>query len=94
MPGGDAPERVVFNTLKRIKWAETWTHVARDIDLVHDACTTAMTLADHHEWVRAAAVKLMCNSDTLWHAMCVEWAKRLSVDEAASIVNPIRDALP
>lgn len=94
LPGSDAPERVVFNSLKPKKFAETWSHIARDIDLVQDACTTAMTLADHHEWVRAAAIKLMCNSDTLWHALCIEWAKRLSIEEAAKIVNPIRDALP
>jgi predicted ATPase len=94
LPGGDAPERVVFGVLKSLKWGSVWSYVARDVDLVQEACTTAMTLADHHEWIRAAAAKLMCNSATLWHAMCVEWARRLPKDQAMKIVNPIFDALP
>ena len=94
LPGGDAPERVVFNCLKRAKWGDVWSRVARDVDAVNDACTNAMTLADHHEWPRIAAKELMCRSDTLWHAMCVEWAKRVSPDEARRITNPIVDVLP
>jgi hypothetical protein len=94
LPGGDAPERVVFNALTALKWADVWAHVARDKDLVQEACVSAATLNDHHDWVRAAAQKLMCNPETLWHAMCVEWAKRLPSDEAQTVVNPVRDALP
>jgi hypothetical protein len=93
LPGGDAPERVVFGALKTIKWGNVWSHIARDIDSVNDACLNAMTLADHHEWTRMAAKELMCRADTLWHAMCVEWAQRLPADEAKVVINPIVDAL-
>jgi predicted ATPase len=94
LPGGDAPERVVFRALKAIKWGTVWSRIARDIDLVNEACTTAMTLSDNHEWVRSAARHLMCGPATLWHAMCIEWAIRLSKEDASKIVNPIVDALP
>lgn len=94
LPGGDAPERVVFGALKKLKWGNVWSHIARDIDAVSDACVNAMTLADHHEWTKMAAKNLLCRSDALWHAMCVEWARKLPADEAAKIVNPVVDALP
>jgi len=53
-----------------------------------------MTLADHHDWIRFAANQLMCGGDSLWHAMCIEWAKRLPASEATPIVEAIADALP
>jgi predicted ATPase len=94
LPGGDAPERVVFRALKAVNWRNVWSRIARDIDGVSDACSNAMTLADHHEWTRVASKELMCRPDTLWHAMCVEWAMGLQENEAKKIVNPILDALP
>jgi hypothetical protein len=33
---------------------------ARALDAGVDACSKAMTLADHHEWVRLAANQLKC----------------------------------
>jgi predicted ATPase len=94
LPGNDAPERVVFKDLKVKKWAAVWTHVARDIDSVAEACNKAMLLSDHHEWTRDAAQKLMCARETLWHAMCIEWAKGLDPQQAKRIIDPIVDALP
>ena len=51
LPGGDAPEQVVFKALKSSHWGDLWSRVGRDTGVVKDACTKAMTL-DHHEWVR------------------------------------------
>jgi predicted ATPase len=95
LPGGDAPERVVFNTLKSggPKWGDLWVRLARDLSLVDDSCTNAMTLNDHHDWVRFAANRLMCGGDILWQAMCAEWSKRLSDQDADKIIQPIEDVL-
>jgi len=92
---GDAPERVVFNTLRSAapKWGDLWTRIARDISEVADACTNAMTLGDHHDWVRFAANQLLFGGDTLLQAMCVEWAKKVPQREAARITQVIEDAL-
>jgi predicted ATPase len=93
LPGGDAPEQVVFKILREKKWGNLWTRIARDISRVSDACTRAMTLGDHHEWVRYSANELMCGGDILWQAMCAEWASFLSSDDAAKIVLPIEEVL-
>jgi predicted ATPase len=95
LPGGDAPERVVFNSLRSAapRWGDLWTRIARDISEVADACTNAMTLGDHHDWVRFAANQLLCGGDTLWQAMCAEWAKKVPQQEAARITQVIEDAL-
>lgn len=93
LPGGDAPEQVVFKTLKDRRWGSLWTRIARDISRVSNSCARAMTLGDHHEWIRYAANELMCGGDILWQAMCAEWASFLNKDEAAKVVRPIEEAL-
>lgn len=76
LPGDDAPERVVFRDLRARNWGDLWVRIGRDVALVSDACTNAMTLGDHHDWVRMAANQLLCGGDILWQAMCAEWAKQ------------------
>lgn len=94
LPGGDAPERVVFRTLKSRAWGDIWARIGRDTSDVDDACTNAMTLGDHHEWTRFAANQLRCGGNTLWQAMCAEWARNLAANDASPILDSIADALP
>lgn len=89
LPGSDAPERVIFARLRRERWGDLWTRVGRDISLVADACERATLLGDHHDWVRFAANQLRCGGDTLWQAMCAEWAARSN----SSDLNFIGDAI-
>jgi predicted ATPase len=94
LPGGDAPEQVVFKELRAKSWADLWVSVNRDTSLVQDACTNAMTL-DHHEWVKFAANRMHYGASALWRAMCAEWAKHcLTPSRAQEVLRPILDALP
>ena len=93
LPGGDAPERVVFEKLQRERWRHLWTRIGRDIALLSDSCERAMTLADHHEWVRSTANQLMCGGDVLWQAMCCEWADVTPKEDVQYIVDSIGDVL-
>lgn len=93
LPGGDAPERVVFEELRSIHWRDLWTRISRDVAGVSDACERAMTLADHHEWVRSAAITLLCGGDNLWHAMCCEWSEATAVEEVQYLLDDVADAL-
>jgi hypothetical protein len=94
LPGGDAPEQVVFKELRAKNWANLWAQVARQISVVQDACTNAMTL-DHHQWVAFAANHMRYGADALWRAMCAEWSKKcLSKADAQRVIRPIIDALP
>lgn len=92
LPGGDAPERVVFEGLRRADWGDVWTRVGRDLAGVADACSQSMLLGDHHDWVRVAANQLRCGGDVLWQAMCAEWSKR-NGPASAPLVAAIEEAL-
>lgn len=94
LPGEDAPERVVFEALKDRKWVNLEARLGRSYSAVADACEKALTLTDHHDWVRQAAAQLVLGSDTLWQAMCAEWAAAyLAKDQALDMAQKIGDLL-
>lgn len=93
LPGGDAPEQVIFRSLRESGWGNLWSRVARDTGIVKDACAKAMTL-DHHDWVRYAANDMRTSPDALWRSMCAEWAEHLPTTEADKVIKPILSALP
>ena len=93
LPGDDAPERVIFAALKARDWKGIPDRVGREHSKVADACARVMVSSNHHEWVDDAATKLILAGDTLWQAMCAEWAKELPKSEARKVTQPIDDAL-
>ncbi len=94
LPGKDAPERVVFEALAKINWGDLWTRLIRDSVLIADACSSSLSLSDHHDWVTEASKKLGFASNILWHAMCAEWVEKCLEDSDYSrIVQYIEDLL-
>ena len=89
LPGGDAPERVVFEGLRGKNWGEVALRVSRKSAAVADALSRAMTVGDHHEWVNMAATQLQCSGENLWQSMCAEWAKTLEPAQIKPIVDAI-----
>jgi predicted ATPase len=94
LPGEDAPERVVFEALQALNWKGLSERTGRGFADVADACSRAMANTDHHDWVTQAANQLILSSDTLWQAMCAEWAEKcLYVADAVRTIQPIEDIL-
>jgi hypothetical protein len=74
LPGGDAPEPLVFADLQKIGWGKVSDRTGRAYADVADACTQAMALTEHHDWVKSAATKLVSPGEILWQAMSAEWS--------------------
>ena len=74
-------------------WGDIHTRISRDYADVSDACQKAMTLSNHHEWVKAAANQLKCGGDVLWQAMCSEWSIMEPIADVQYLLEGIRDAL-
>ena len=95
LPGGDAPERVVFEGLHAINWGNLSARTGRAYNDIADACTRALASNSHHEWVSLAAGRLLLGGDILWQAMCAEWATAgLPEPAGRAIADVIRAALP
>lgn len=94
LPGDDAPEQIVFKQLQSKGWTNIYTRIGRESSLVHDACTRAMTIPEHHDWVALAATELKCSGETLWQAMCAEWVLHcLTGEDAKRVCDAIGDTL-
>ena len=94
LPGGDPPERVVFAGLRDVGWANLSGRISRDAASINDACRRAMTVPEHHDWLRRAANELRCGTETLWQAMCAEWAATcMTPAQSEAIVGPIEALL-
>jgi energy-coupling factor transporter ATP-binding protein EcfA2 len=94
LPGGDAPELVVFTSLQRFAWGKLRERIGRPYAEVADACVKAMALTDHHDWVNNAASKMTLPGETLWQAMCAEWATScLDSETAKPLVQIVADLL-
>jgi predicted ATPase len=76
LPGGDAPERVVFEGLCAKGLDGVANRISRYASDVSDAANAAMLLSDHHEWVRFAADRLAIPGNLMWQRMCAEWCVR------------------
>jgi predicted ATPase len=94
LPGDEAPERVVFGRLAEKNWPGMAQRVGRGTSETIDALTKSTALADHKEWVRDAADRLLLGGDVLWQAACAAWAQNCATsEELEMIVKPIATAL-
>jgi hypothetical protein len=94
LPGEDAPERVVFESLKPRRWVGVDTRIGRQYARVVDVLERAMTLTNHHEWVTKAGTELLVGGDTLWQAMTAEWAANcLDAREGHAVAQLVTDML-
>lgn len=87
LPGIDAPERAVFEALRKIGWRDVWTRVKRSLPDTAAACEASMNLGDHHDWITYAAKQLALSPDVLWHAMCGEWAEKCVPESAVKAIE-------
>jgi predicted ATPase len=94
LPGDDAPEQVIFNELRAKNWGALAGRTGRPFAEIADQCARVMAGGNHHEWIDSAASALVLGGDTLWAAMCAEWASScLTPERAAKVIQPIEDAL-
>jgi predicted ATPase len=94
LPGTEAPERVIFEALATAEWAKLDQLTSREFAKVADACSKAMNLPDHHQWILDAASPLALGGNDLWRAMCAAWAAEcLSQEDADAIAQIVEDAL-
>lgn len=94
LPGGDAPERVVFEGMASLGWSDIAKRLSRSESEVIDACNAAITSGDHHTWLKYAADRLVVGTKVLWQALCSEWCKKcLKTLDARLITDAIKELM-
>jgi hypothetical protein len=94
LPGGDAPERVVFEGLIEKGLEGVAARLGRSPSDVSEACSAASLVSDHHDWVKFAADRLKVRGDVLWQCMCAEWSRKCATEqEGLSVGDAIMEAI-
>ncbi|TBN37718.1 ATP-binding protein [Paracoccus subflavus] len=94
LPGDDAPERVVFEGLQQAGWRGVAERIGRGSAETIDALNNAMTLANHHDWIKSSGDRLVVGGEILWQALASSWATGCATQEQiTSISQPVTDAL-
>ncbi|MFS8103470.1 AAA family ATPase [Lentzea alba] len=91
LPGGDAPERVVFNGLTEEQWGKVAQRLAvREGDLL-DAVDDAKRLENSHTWPRrtAEALGARFRASRVWDDAAAVWAEELDADVRSEFVNAL-----
>ncbi|MDW6003308.1 ATP-dependent nuclease [Vibrio mangrovi] len=94
LPGEDAPERQLFEDLQQIAWQGISPLINRSHSDFVSAAENALTLPDHHEWIKSVADRITIGTEELWRAMCRVWLDS-SADETVGddIIERIDDLL-
>jgi hypothetical protein len=94
LPGEDAPERVVFESLKSHAWPDIASRIGRGASETIDALNAAMALANHHDWIKSCGDRLTLGGDILWQVMASSWANNCATTaQLETVVQPVSDAL-
>ncbi|MDE2481541.1 MAG: AAA family ATPase [bacterium] len=80
IPGGDAPEKVIFSSLHALYQEELSKRLGIDEAAVVRGLYAAMTLPDHHDWLPHVAQQWNKNRDYIWTTMCQIWVKSMAED--------------
>lgn len=94
LPGDDAPEICIFEALTGIGYIGVAQRIARSHSDLINYCQTAMTLPDHHDWIKSVADNIVCGGNELWRAMCRCWVENIYKPNSSDyIITAIRDKL-
>jgi len=94
LPGNDAPERVIFEALDQENWPGVAANIARSHADFVDFAQNAMTLQNHHEWIKAVADNIIYGGNDLWRALCRSWVRNVYQPDVNNfVVTSIRDGM-
>lgn len=94
LPGDDAPERVIYDSLNNIGFPDVAAKLSRSHSDLVNHCQTAMTLPDHHDWNKSVADSIVCGGNELWRALCRSWVENVyQPDTTNYLATALRDKL-
>lgn len=94
LPGDDAPEIVVFEALSKIGWPDVAIRIERSHSELVDAAAIAMTMDDHHDWVRYVADRIVIGGNELWRAMCRSYIANQPDEPFKDLLDAIKAEFP
>ncbi|RYZ85277.1 MAG: ATP-binding cassette domain-containing protein [Proteobacteria bacterium] len=91
LPGaGDPPEKLIFKAAIDKNFSDLPEMLKRDYSEVSGAIHKAVTLPDHHQWVKSVSNDIRVPEKAVWQAMVSDWVSNtMTEEEATLIVAPV-----
>jgi predicted ATPase len=94
LPGGLAPERVVFSGLKNLGWPDIPARFGVGAGTLLTVLEDAILEPDHHKWNTIVGDRIVKSSTSVWELLCNQWCKScLTQEERQAIYGPIKDVI-
>jgi predicted ATPase len=94
LPGSEAPERVVLDTLKKARWDRLDERFGIGAGTLYTHLNDAITDPDHHNWTKHIGDKVKMSSGEVWELLANEWCKKyLHKAEQEKILEKITEKL-
>lgn len=95
LPGGDAPERVVFLGLRERNWGHLHERFGIGAGDLHTYLEDALLNADFHRWPSLVGDRILKSATSVWETMATEWCRECLTDTARDLVaEAIQGVLP
>lgn len=94
LPGGKAPEKVVFEDLKNLNWTELPGRFGIGTGQLFTYFEDAMLEQNHHKWTELVGDKILKSSNSIWETLSIQWCKScLQEQDKNTIVEALFQAL-
>jgi predicted ATPase len=84
LPGDEAPEYIVFEQLKAIKWSKLPERFGIGAGSLLEILDEVMLNPKHHEWTKIVGDKIRMSAKSVWETMCNEWCKTCLTEQYKS----------
>ena len=94
LPGGDAPERVVFSDLKNLNYSGLPDRFGLGAGELFTHLDDAQLAPNHHGWTFSVGDKVLRSSTSVWELLCNQWCKLdCRSEERRALVDAIIEKL-
>lgn len=94
LPGGDAPEKVIFSGLQGVGWPNLDARFGVGAGSLLGYLEDAMLTPDHHSWSSLVGDRVIKSGKSVWEILATEWCRTcLQEDEKNRIFDAIQNLL-
>jgi predicted ATPase len=94
LPGGDAPEKIVFQCFKDHKWAGLDERFGIGAGTLYNYLDDAITDPNHHKWTKHVGDNVKMGSSEVWTLLVNEWCKKyLKEAEQEALVAMMKEKI-
>jgi hypothetical protein len=95
LPGGDAPERVIFNGLRAKGWGKLHERFGIGAGDLHSYLDDVVLDPNFHRWPNLLGDRIIKSAVSVWETLVTEWCKECLLDlDRDALIGSVENLLP